>query len=95
MRAQDVLIKPLITEKALGKGENKVYVFSVSIHANKNQISGAVEKFFNVEVNGVKTLVRKGKVRRVGKRRQEKHMSDTKKAYVTLKKGSINIVPTS
>jgi large subunit ribosomal protein L23 len=95
MRAQDVIHKPIITEKAMSGGEKNVYVFSVSSRANKHQIAQEVERLFNVEVSGVKTLVRKGKTRRVGKRRQTKTMPNMKKAYVTLKKGSINIVPTA
>jgi len=95
MRFQDIIRKPLITEKALSKSGANVYVFMVSLAANKHQISEAVEKLFNVEVGTIKTLVRKGKERRVGSKRLIKKSPDIKKAYVTLKKGSINIVPTA
>ena len=95
MRAQDIVFKPLITEKALNKGDKQEYAFNVALHANKHQIAEAIEKLFSVEVATVKTLIRKGKTRRVGKRRQEKQLPEIKKAYVTLKKGTINIVPAS
>lgn len=95
MRAQDVIKKPIITEKAMSGGEKNVYVFWVSTSANKHQIAHEIENLFNVEVAEVKTLVRKGKVRRAGKRRQVKVMPDVKKAYVKLKKGTINVVPTA
>ena len=61
--------------------------------SNKHQIAEAVEKMFNVEVSHVKTLIKKGKQRRVGRQRKTKKLPDMKKAYVTLEKGSIDLVP--
>lgn len=93
MRVQDVIHKPVITEKALDKGQNNEYVFDVSLKASKHQIAAAVEALFKVEVDTVKTLVRKGKSKRAGSKRLTKKLPDVKKAYVTLKKGSIDVVP--
>lgn len=95
MRVHDIIIRPLITEKAMTSGQKNVYVFEVNSAANKHQIKDAVEKLFKVEVSSVKTLIRKGKTKRVGRRMQTKSQPDTKKAYITVTKGTIDIVPTS
>lgn len=92
MRIHDVIKRPLITEKAM-TGSGNVYAFEVDMSANKHQIKEAVEKLFKVEVRAVKTLIRKGKTRRVGRRMKSKAMPDMKKAYVTVTKGTIDIVP--
>lgn len=82
----DVLRKPLLTEKAMAQKENlNAVVFKVHPEATKTQIKEAIEKFFNVKVEAVRTLNFNGKVKRFGKnigRRQ-----DWKKAVVTLKQG--------
>jgi large subunit ribosomal protein L23 len=93
MRIHDVIIRPLITEKAMAQGKNNVYVFEVSTDASKHQVKEAIEKLFNVEVKTITTLVRKGKERRVGRRMKAKALPDVKKAYITVSKGSIDIVP--
>jgi len=84
-RHYDVIIAPVITEKAtMGSEHNKV-TFKVAKSATKPQIKEAVEKLFDVKVKSVNTLIRKGKVRRFrGKRGQ---LSDVKKAFVTLEEG--------
>ena len=94
MRIHDIIKRPLITEKAMNHGSN-VYVFEVDSRANKHQIKEAIEKLFKVEVSNVKTLIRKGKTRRVGRRMKPKQLPDMKKAYITVKKGTIDIVPRS
>ncbi|OGK29470.1 50S ribosomal protein L23 [Candidatus Roizmanbacteria bacterium RIFCSPLOWO2_01_FULL_42_14] len=93
MKIQDVLKKPVITEKAMSKGPMLGYMFDVNLRANKHDIKDAVEKIFKVEVKEVNTSVRKGKTRRTGRKMKPKELSDVKKAYVVLKKGSIDIVP--
>ncbi len=84
----DVIIRPLITEKATRlSGENK-YAFAVRKHANKTQIKEAVEKGFpgNVKVTAVNVMIMKGKPFRVRGNRI-KHGPDWKKAVVTLAPG--------
>jgi large subunit ribosomal protein L23 len=93
MKINEVLIKPKITEKGLNKVKNSVYLFEVNMKANKNQIKKAVEKIFGVTVFEVKTAVRKGKKRKVGRRMKVKKLSDTKLAYIKLEKGKIDIFP--
>ena len=93
MRIHDVIIQPLITEKAIEGGKNNVYVFHVDMQASKHQIRTAIESLFGVEVGTVKTLIRKGKTRRVGRRSKPKQLPDMKKAYISVTKGTIDIVP--
>ena len=82
----DVVVRPLITEKATRLvGENK-YAFEVRRHANKVQIKEAVEKGFDVHVESVNVMIMKGKPRRTRSGRV-KHRSDWKKAVVTLAPG--------
>lgn len=84
-RLYDVIVAPVITEKAtLLSDENKV-VFRVRMDATKPQIKQAVEKLFDVKVTAVNTLVRKGKEKRF--RGRIGYQSDIKKAIVTLAEG--------
>ncbi len=82
----DVIVKPVITEKATMASESNGVVFEVAIDANKPQIKEAVESLFGVKVKAVNTTITKGKTKRFrgirGKRK------DVKKAYVTLEEGN-------
>ena len=84
-RHYDVIVGPVITEKATTASEQNKVVFKVRKDASKPQIKAAVEKLFDVKVESVNTLIRKGKVKRfkgtVGTQ------SDVKKAVVTLAEG--------
>lgn len=87
-----ISIIPRATEKAYGQSiKNNVYVFNVPLDANKQQITDAVEKQFEVKVTRIKTLVQSGKAIRFsrGKRAQpgKTTRTDSKKAYVTLAAG--------
>lgn len=81
----DVLIAPVVSEKAYGLIDENKYTFLVRPTANKTEIKIAVEKVFGVKVTAVNTLNRQGKSRRtrfgLGKR------PDTKRAIVTLADG--------
>lgn len=81
-----VLLRPLITEKnnLVREGENE-YVFEVHGDANKPSIKAAVEELFAVQVKDVRTLITRGKNRRVG--RFTGRMSNRKKAFVRLAEG--------
>ena len=86
MNVHDVIIGPLVTEKAtLMKDEKATVCFRVSIGANKNQIRTAVEKLFSVKVASVRPIQVRGKMKRYG--RFEGKRADWKKAFVTLRKG--------
>ena len=81
----DVIVAPVITEKATTASEHNKVVFKVASKATKPQIKEAVEKLFDVKVKGVNTLVRKGK--RKAFRGRPGVQSDVKKAIVTLEEG--------
>ena len=84
-RLYDVILSPVITEKATMLSEHNKVVFEVAKTATKPQIKAAVEKLFDVKVKSVNTLIRKGKTRSFrGVRGQ---LSDVKKAIVTLVEG--------
>jgi len=87
MDCYQIIKKPLRTEKSVADGSaTNTYHFEVDLRANKIQIREAVEKFFNVQVKDVRTLIRKGKNRRV--RFRLGRTKDWKKAIVTLREGS-------
>lgn len=81
----DVLIRPIITEKALFLREQRKYVFEVNPLANKNLVKEAVEKLFNVKVEKVNIMNMKPKPKRRGW--FEGRTKEWKKAIVTLKEG--------
>jgi large subunit ribosomal protein L23 len=89
-RQYDVILVPVITEKATMLSEQNKVVFQVAADSTKDEIAAAVEALFKVTVTKVNTLNVKGKTKRfrgrVGRR------SDVKKAIVTLAEGqSIDI----
>lgn len=85
-RHYDVIVSPVITEKATAASEQNKVVFKVARTATKPQIKAAVEKLFNVKVKSVNTLIRMGKIKTFkGKVGQQ---SDVKKAVVTSAEGS-------
>lgn len=82
----DIIIRPLVTEKAVaGENANATYIFEVGETANKLQIKDAVERFFNVKVEDVRTVRVRGKFKRFG--RFYGRRSHWKKAYVKLASG--------
>jgi len=81
-RHYDVVLSPIITEKATNASERNQVMFKVARTATKPQIKEAVEKLFDVKVKSVNTLVRKGKHKAFRGRLGEQ--SDVKKAIVTL-----------
>ena len=82
----DIIKKPLVSEKGqrLKEAANQI-TFEVATDANKIEIRQAVEKIFNVRVASVRTLITRGKERRVGRRIGRQ--SNWKKAVVTLRQG--------
>jgi len=84
-RHYDVIIAPVITEKATMASEHNKVVFKVRKNATKPQIKEAIEKLFDVKVKSVNTLVRKGKSKVF--RGHFGSQSDSKRAIVTLEEG--------
>ena len=85
-RLTQVLVAPIISEKATRVGENNNQVlFKVLRNASKPEIKAAVEMMFKVEVASVNTVNQKGKVKKFG--RSIGRRDHVKKAYVALKPG--------
>ena len=84
-RHYDIIVAPVVTEKATMASEQNKVVFKVARTATKPQIKEAVEKLFDVKVKAVNTLVRKGKKKAF--RGRPGQQSDVKKAIVTLEEG--------
>ena len=86
---QDIIIKPVITEKSMDELQNGKYTFKVAKNANKIEIKKAVEALFGVKVSKVNTISVNGRKKRMG--RSEGYTSDWKKAVVTLAQDSKTI----
>ncbi|MDP3974641.1 MAG: 50S ribosomal protein L23 [bacterium] len=93
MKNNQIIIKPLLTEKATKLASENKYMFFVGLKANKNQIKQAIESAFSVKVKNVNVYKRKGKNVKKGKRQMIKKLSDTKIAYISLKEGKLDIFP--
>ncbi|MCL1076543.1 50S ribosomal protein L23 [Shewanella dokdonensis] len=86
-RILKVILAPHVSEKSTVVAEkSNTVVFRVALTATKAEIKAAVEKLFEVKVDGVRTLINKGKTKRHGARTGRR--SDWKKAYVTLAEGA-------
>lgn len=86
MAAQDIVIRPIITEKSMSGIADKKYTFEVAKTATKIDIARAVEELFGVKVNKVNTMHVRGHLRRQG--RSQGYTSSWKKAIVTLTEDS-------
>jgi large subunit ribosomal protein L23 len=84
-RHYDVILAPVITEKATLASEHNQVIFKVARNATKPQIKEAIERLFDVKVKSVNTLLRKGKFKM--SRGRAGRQSDVKKAIVTLAEG--------
>ena len=82
MRPEDIIIKPIITEKSNMDMQAGKYTFEVAKNATKIQIADAVQKLSDVKVLNVNTISVKGKMKRVGA--HEGKRPDWKKAIVTI-----------
>lgn len=87
--AQDIILRPIITEESMQGTALKKYTFKVAKTANKIEIAKAVEKLFGVKVAKVNTLNVRGQLRRQG--RFEGYTPSWKKAVVTLTEDSKTI----
>lgn len=85
MKYEDILIKPVVSEKASALREQNKYVFIVQPSATKTQIKEAVAKLFNVKVVGCTTMNVLGKMKRL--RGKPGRTASYKKAIVRLADG--------
>ncbi len=84
-RVYQVIVSPVVTEKATRLNEFSQVTFRVALDATKPEIRAAVEQLFGVKVEAVNTVVMKGKTKRF--RGREGQRSDWKKAVVRLQAG--------
>ena len=87
--AQEIILAPVVTERAMGGFADKKYTFKVATDATKIDIARACEELFGVKVEKVNTVNVSGHKRRMG--RYEGYTADWKKAIVTLKADSKTI----
>ena len=87
--AQDIILKPIITEKSMDGISSKRYTFKVAADATKPEIASAVEELFGVKVAKVNTINMKKKPKRLGY--HFGYTAEWKKAIVTLTASSKEI----
>lgn len=87
--AQDIILRPIITENSMDGIADRKYTFEVAKDANKIEIAKAVEELFEVKVAKVNTINCDGKPKRYG--RFEGYTASRKKAIVTLTEDSKTI----
>ena len=87
--AQDIIIRPIITEESMKGTADRKYTFAVAKDTNKIEIAKAVEELFGVEVSKVNTISVRGKFRRQG--RNGGYTPSFKKAIITLTEKSKGI----
>ncbi len=87
MKLEDVIRRPLVTEKtSILREDGRTIVFHVASAANKIQIKRAIEQLLGAKVESVRTSIAHGKIKRQG--RFAGRRSDWKKAYVKLAEGA-------
>jgi large subunit ribosomal protein L23 len=87
--AQDIILRPIITERTIEGVANRKYTFKVARDANRIEIAQAAKVLFGVEVQKVNTMNCKGRAKRVG--RHAGYKPNWKKAIVTLTENSKGI----
>lgn len=80
-----------MTEKSASLNQAQCYVFEVAAKATKNEIKDAIQKFFDVKVEDVRTSIKPGKIVKKGGKVAGKK-SKQKKAFITLKEGKIEFI---
>ena len=87
--AQDIILRPIITENSMDGMADRKYTFIVAKDANKIEIAKACEDIFGVKVEKVTTIRVQGKIKRMGATSGKR--PDYKKAIVKLTEGSKTI----
>lgn len=86
MLLKDTLVRPLVTEKTTNwLGTDRTYAFEVAIDATKPQVKKAIQDYYGVQVDDVRTVIVRGKNKRFGRHYGKR--KNWKKAYVTLAEG--------
>ena len=87
--AQDIILRPIVSEASMAGMQQKKYTFRVASDANKIEIAKAAEQLFGVEVAKVNTMHVRGKLKRMG--RNAGYTPSWKKAILTLTEKSKGI----
>jgi large subunit ribosomal protein L23 len=82
---RDIVIRPIVSEKSYAGLEGNAYTFLVAPEANKTEIKEAIQQIWNVHVESVRTMNRRGKVTRT--RLGSGRRPDQKRAVVKLREG--------
>jgi len=93
MKINNIIISPILTEKATKLANSKVYTFLVSHKATKSNIKKTLESLYKVKTGHIRVILRKGKIKKVGRKSIPKQMSNKKIALVEVKEGSISLFP--
>ena len=93
MKINEVIIRPIVTEKATQMVAKNIYTFMVHSAANKNQLKNVLEKLYKVKVGVVRITNRQGKMKRIGRTMRTVQQPSKKIAYVTLTEGKIDLFP--
>ena len=93
MKINQVIIKPILTEKSTDLVKENFYMFEVNLKANKFKIKQVLEKLYSVKVARIRVANRKGKIRKVGRKQMLKQLPSKKIVYVKLKEGKIDLFP--
>jgi len=93
MKVNQIILKPILSEKSTNLVKDNFFMFEVDNKANKYQIKVALEKLYKVKVGDIKVNNRKGKTRKVGKKMTEKKLSSRKIVFIKLKEGKIDLFP--
>ncbi len=91
MKAHDIIIRPVLSEKTYAEFASKRYTFVVLKSADKTAIKNAIEEIFKVKVEKVNTINVRGKEKSMDRGRTHGFTPSYKKAVVTLTKDSKSI----
>lgn len=91
-----MVITPRISEKSYGLSRQNIYVFDVPMSANKAEVARELaQEYPDIEIADIRLMITKGKVKSVNRGKRARpgltKRSDTKKAYVTVSKGQIEV----
>lgn len=93
MKVNQIILKPVLSEKSTNLIKDSFYMFEVDNKTNKYQIKAALEKLYPVKVGKMTINNRKGKTRKVGRRMIKKKLGSRKIVFVKLKEGKIDLFP--
>lgn len=91
-----MVITPRISEKSYSLSRRNIYVFDVPMSANKAEVARELaQEYPDIEIADIRLMITKGKVKSVNRGKRARpgltKRSDTKKAYVTVSKGQIEV----